>query len=148
MDGFKRKTEGLCHISQLKNERVKAVTDVLNRGQNVKVKLLKMENNKISLSMKEVNQQTGEDLNPQEAPLADDAIMGMDDRRNTPWMNPERQAQQQKSRAAQLAASSTRSRVRLSTPERWELQQMRGAGAITYADMPDFDEETVSLFLL
>jgi len=137
LNGFKQKTEGLCHISQLKNERVKAVADVLNRGENVKVKVLKLENNRISLSMKEVDQRTGEDLNRQEAPLNDDAIMGNEDR--VPWMNPEREAQN-KSKAS--AASSGKSRVRLSTPERWELQQMKGAGVITYADMPDFDEET------
>lgn len=35
----------------------------------------------------------------------------------------------------------TKSRVRLTTPERWELRQMQGGGAITNADLPDFDEE-------
>lgn len=39
--------------------------------------------------MKEVDQRTGADLNPQEAPLNDDAVMSTDDR--APWMNPERE---------------------------------------------------------
>lgn len=148
MNGFKRKTEGLCHISHLRNERVKDVADVVNRGDNVKVKVVKIENNRIGLSMKEVDQRTGEDLNSQETPLAEDAVMGMDNRRNTPWMNPEREPNQNKSRNVPVANSAARSRVRLSTPERWELQQMKGAGAITYADMPDFDKETVSLLIM
>ncbi|KAI6242764.1 RNA helicase [Aphelenchoides fujianensis] len=63
-------------------------------------------------SLKEVNQQTGEDLNPQEAPLAEDAVLGMDDR--APWMNPERVSTKPKA----PPPSSSRSKVRLSTPER------------------------------
>lgn len=55
---------GLVHISQLKKERVNAVADVVNRGQRVKVKVLKYTGEKISLSMREVDQDTGEDLNP------------------------------------------------------------------------------------
>ena len=102
MDGFKRKTEGLCHISQLRSERVKAVADVLNRGDSVKVKVIKMENNLISLSMKEVDQRTGADLNPQEAPLNKDAVMGMDDREL--WMNPDREVKQRNTAQASTSA--------------------------------------------
>lgn len=144
LDGFRQKTEGLCHISQLRNERVKAVADVLSRGERVKVKVLKMENGKMSLTIKEVNQQTGEDLNPAEAPLAEDALLPLDERRgggDAPWMNPERETAASAAAAAKQAASTARSRVRLSTPERWELHQLKSAGAISYADMPDFDEE-------
>lgn len=140
MDGFRRKIEGLVHISQIKNERVNKVADVVNRGDKVKVKVLK-KGDKISLSMKEVDQRTGEDLNPMETPLAEDAIMGADDRRpDAPWMNPEREAAEPS--AALASSSNNRSRVRLSTPERWELQQMKGGGAITALDYPDYNEET------
>ena len=40
-----------------------------------------------------------------------------------------------------LFSTGKKQRVRLSTPERWELQQMRGAGVMAHMDMPDFDEE-------
>lgn len=40
LEGFRRKIEGLIHISQIKNERVSVVTDVLSRAQKVKVKVL------------------------------------------------------------------------------------------------------------
>uniref|UniRef100_A0A915DY86 S1 motif domain-containing protein n=1 Tax=Ditylenchus dipsaci TaxID=166011 RepID=A0A915DY86_9BILA len=53
LDGFRQKVEGLIHISQLKNERVNAVADVVNRGQSVKVKVTKIDGTKLSLSMKE-----------------------------------------------------------------------------------------------
>ncbi len=50
--------EGLLHISQIDNKRVEKVTDYLKEGDKVKVKLLKMENGKFSLSRKEVLNET------------------------------------------------------------------------------------------
>lgn len=55
--------DGLVHISQLSDQRVQKVTDVVKDGQKVKVKLLGFDDRgKIRLSMKAVNQETGEDL--------------------------------------------------------------------------------------
>src|ERR1700692_1449287 len=55
--------DGLVHISQLAPRRVQKVTDVINEGDKVKVKLLGFdERGKVRLSMKMVDQQTGEDL--------------------------------------------------------------------------------------
>ena len=44
--------DGLVHISEIKKERVEKVSDHLKEGDSVKVKVLKMEHGKISLSMK------------------------------------------------------------------------------------------------
>jgi polyribonucleotide nucleotidyltransferase len=47
--------DGLVHISQISNERVEKVTDVLEEGQMVKVKVLDVDNRgRIKLSMKEL----------------------------------------------------------------------------------------------
>ena len=55
--------DGLVHISQLAANRVNKVTDVVKEGDKVKVKLLGMdERGKVRLSMKAVDQATGEDL--------------------------------------------------------------------------------------
>ncbi len=55
--------DGLVHISQLASARVNKVTDVVKEGDKVKVKLLGMdERGKVRLSMKAVDQTTGEDL--------------------------------------------------------------------------------------
>lgn len=55
--------DGLVHISELKNERVAKVTDVVNQGDTVKVKVLGFDDRgKVKLSMKVVDQATGEDL--------------------------------------------------------------------------------------
>jgi polyribonucleotide nucleotidyltransferase len=55
--------DGLVHISQLAPRRVQKVTDVVKEGDKVKVKLLGFdERGKVRLSMKAVDQATGEDL--------------------------------------------------------------------------------------
>jgi polyribonucleotide nucleotidyltransferase len=55
--------DGLVHISQLAPRRVQKVTDVIKEGDKVKVKLLGFdERGKTRLSMKVVDQETGEDL--------------------------------------------------------------------------------------
>ena len=55
--------DGLCHISEISNERVGKVTDVLKEGDLVKVKVLAIdERGKIKLSMRAVDQVTGEAL--------------------------------------------------------------------------------------
>jgi len=55
--------DGLVHISQLAPNRVQKTTDVVKEGDKVKVKLLGFdERGKVRLSMKVVDQATGEDL--------------------------------------------------------------------------------------
>ncbi|MBL4616067.1 MAG: S1 RNA-binding domain-containing protein, partial [Robiginitomaculum sp.] len=54
--------DGLVHISQLAAERVNATSDVVKEGDKVKVKVLGFDRGKVRLSMKEVNQETGEDI--------------------------------------------------------------------------------------
>jgi polyribonucleotide nucleotidyltransferase len=55
--------DGLVHISQLAQRRVQKTTDVVKEGDKVKVKLLGFDDRgKVRLSMKVVDQQTGEDL--------------------------------------------------------------------------------------
>jgi polyribonucleotide nucleotidyltransferase len=51
------------HVSELAPQRVNKVSDIVSEGQMVKVKFLGMDNRgKIRLSMKVVDQTTGEDL--------------------------------------------------------------------------------------
>jgi polyribonucleotide nucleotidyltransferase len=55
--------DGLVHISQLAPRRVQKTSDVVKEGDKVKVKLLGFDDRgKVRLSMKVVDQQTGEDL--------------------------------------------------------------------------------------
>jgi len=67
--------DGLVHISQLAPQRVAKVTDVVKEGQKVKVKLLGFDDRgKVRLSMRVVDQTTGEDLEAkQKAEKAEEA---------------------------------------------------------------------------
>ena len=50
-------------MSALSEERVEKVSDVINEGDNVKVKVIGFDKRgKVRLSMKEVNQKTGKTL--------------------------------------------------------------------------------------
>jgi polyribonucleotide nucleotidyltransferase len=66
--------DGLVHISQLAPRRVQKTTDVVKEGDKVKVKLLGFdERGKVRLSMKAVDQQTGEDLEAKQKAEAGEA---------------------------------------------------------------------------
>lgn len=55
--------DGLVHVSEMKNERVEKPTDVVSEGQEVKVKVLEIDQRgKVRLSMRVVDQETGEEL--------------------------------------------------------------------------------------
>ncbi len=59
--------DGLVHISQLAPEKVGKVSDVVSEGQTVKVKFMGTDDRgKVKLSMKTVDQETGEDLSKKE----------------------------------------------------------------------------------
>ncbi len=61
--------DGLVHVSEIKNERVAKVSDVLSEGQAVKVKVLEIDQRgKVRLSMRVVDQETGAELEDSRPP--------------------------------------------------------------------------------
>jgi polyribonucleotide nucleotidyltransferase len=66
---FLGKRDGLVHISELAPKRVQQVADVVKEGDVVKVKCLAIDDRgKVKLSMKRVDQTTGQDLDSGDAP--------------------------------------------------------------------------------
>ena len=60
---FFGKRDGLVHVSQINNSRVQHPSDVLREGQEVKVKLVGFDDRgKVRLSMKSVDQKTGQEI--------------------------------------------------------------------------------------
>ena len=60
--------DGLVHISELARERVGKVSDVVQVGDSVKVKLIGIDDRaKIKLSMRAVDQETGRDISDKAA---------------------------------------------------------------------------------
>ncbi|MDP9416011.1 MAG: S1 RNA-binding domain-containing protein, partial [Pseudomonadota bacterium] len=55
--------DGLVHVSEIRNERVEKVSDALSEGQEVKVKVLEIDQRgKVRLSIRVVDQETGAEL--------------------------------------------------------------------------------------
>ncbi len=64
---FFGKRDGLVHVSQIESRRLNHPSDVLKEGQDVKVKLLGFDDRgKVRLSMKVVDQETGEEIAPEQ----------------------------------------------------------------------------------
>ncbi|MFZ7092094.1 polyribonucleotide nucleotidyltransferase [Primorskyibacter sp. 2E233] len=71
---FFGKRDGLVHVSQIENRRLNHPSDVLKEGQDVKVKLLGFDDRgKVRLSMKVVDQETGEEIVPENKTKEEDA---------------------------------------------------------------------------
>ena len=64
--------DGLVHISELASQRVGKVTDIVNEGDQVKVKVLAVDNRgKVKLSIKAVDQETGEEIKKEKEETSD-----------------------------------------------------------------------------
>ncbi|XP_071446901.1 ATP-dependent RNA helicase DHX8 [Hetaerina americana] len=142
LEGLRRRWEGLVHISQLRREgRVTNVADVVARGQRVRVKVLSLAGQKVSLSMKDVDQETGQDLNP----TTHGRLHSKDKDEEQAHRNPDRPTSLLELNASLMEEdeSVSRKRVhRISSPEKWEIKQMLSAACIDKSELPDFDDET------
>ncbi|KAJ5527449.1 hypothetical protein N7513_011608 [Penicillium frequentans] len=140
LQGVKGKVDGLVHVSAMQEgARVNHPSDLVSRGQPVKVKVVSIEGSRIGLSMKEADQVTGMDLIPQKR-LASGANMqrldgggGAIDRygglsSDVPIIE-------------ESNGRPMRNRKRMTSPERWEIRQLIASGVASAADYPDLEEE-------
>lgn len=137
--GVKGKVDGLVHVSAMQEgTRVNHPSDLVSRGQPVKVKVVSIEGSRIGLSMKEVDQVSGLDLVPPKR-VASGANMerldgtGANERygnlsTDIPVIEED-------------SGKAPKNRKRMTSPERWEIKQLIASGAISAADYPDLDEE-------
>lgn len=136
LEDLRKRWEGLVHISQLRKEgRVGSVADVVEKGQKCKVKVLSFTGQKTSLSMKDVDQSTGKDLNPTHARGDFGGDPGS-------TRNPDRPCTMPLVSVPHLNdMQETRAVKKISSPERWEIKQMIAANVIDKSELPEFDEE-------
>ncbi len=116
--------------------RVSSAKEVVAKGQDVWVKVVSVNASKVSLSMRDVDQKTGQDLLPAQAanPSSSNPSVGGgqglrglsgitvkdDDKGNMPRRRPGK---------------------RLTSPERWEITQLIKSGVLDVTEYPTFDEE-------
>jgi len=134
IQGVRGKVDGLVHVSAVQEgARVNHPSDLLSRGQQVKVKVVKIEGNRIGLSMKEVDQVTGRDLVPSRR-IASGANMERLNGTDEPFTSSVPVIEDD-------YAGKSRSRKRMTSPERWEIKQLIASGAISAKDYPDIDKD-------
>uniref|UniRef100_A0A8C4NFX4 ATP-dependent RNA helicase DHX8 n=1 Tax=Eptatretus burgeri TaxID=7764 RepID=A0A8C4NFX4_EPTBU len=140
LEGLRKRWEGLVHISEIRREgRVASVSDIVSKGQRVKIKVLSFTGTKTSLSMKDVEQETGEDLNPTRRRNVLPDVPA-----DTAARNPDRPSHLPLVSAPEVEDDilARKRLTRISDPEKWEIKQMIAANVLPKEEYPDFDEET------
>ena len=133
--GVKGKVDGLVHISAMQEgARVNHPSDLLSRGQEVKVKVSKIEGGRIGLSMKEVDQVTGRDLVPSRRIASGANMERLDGMPND--LNSDIPVVEDYGSSRPRASGK-----RMTSPERWEIKQLIASGAVKASDYPDIDKE-------
>ena len=143
--GLKKPWEGLVHISNLRKEgRVSLVSDVVSRHQKVKVTCISFTGTKVGLSMKDVDQKSGEDQNPQHTKrlLTQQSGQKSDSLDNNEARNPDRPDNWSEVPVAEEDLTAKKKVKQISDFEKWEIKQLIAAKAIKLTELPDFDEET------
>jgi ATP-dependent RNA helicase DHX8/PRP22 len=155
------KHEGLCHAGNIKaGVRLAHPSEAVSRGLRVKVKVISMAAGKLSFSMKDVDQATGEDLMPSRQAAAYEehslsaaaAASGTGSGGLTPYgpgtSNSTLSAYKPMTQHAHLrdqddgSGAPKRGAVkRSSSQERFEIRQLVASGVLKVTERPDFDAE-------
>ncbi|MCJ1454314.1 DEAH-box ATP-dependent RNA helicase prp22 [Mycoblastus sanguinarius] len=150
LQGLKGKFDGLVHVSAMQQgARVNDPSDLVSRGQTVKVKVMSIEATsgprgpKIGLSMKEVDQANGCDLVPQKR-LASGANMERLDGMGSASNGNHRYGSLTSNVPiieGNMDGKVRQQKKRMASPERFEIQQMINAGVVSASDYPDINPE-------
>ncbi|RZS19429.1 hypothetical protein BHM03_00051825 [Ensete ventricosum] len=135
-----RGKEGLVHVSQIASRRIANAKDVVKRDQEVYVKVISVSGQKLSLSMRDVDQKTGKDLLPMKKSSEDEAYRANPASRNG---GPTRRLGLSGITIVEEVeeGSSRRPLKRMSSPERWEAKQLVASGVLGVRDHPMFDDD-------
>ncbi|KAL8480920.1 hypothetical protein ACS0TY_026887 [Phlomoides rotata] len=140
-----RGKEGLVHVSQMATRRISNAKEVVKRDQEVYVKVISVSGSNLSLSMRDVDQNTGKDLLPLKRSEMDDGLIGNPSGRNN--------RNDGGGTGTRIGLSginiieeddvvpSRRPLKRMSSPERWEAKQLIASGVMSVKEYPMFDEE-------
>lgn len=135
-----RGKEGLVHISQIASRRVVNAKEAVKRDQEVWVKVISISGQKLSLSLRDVDQKTGEDLLPMKKSTDDDTLRA----------NPLSFNQPPTKRTGLSGITiveedenmpSRRPLKRMSSPEKWEAKQLVASGVLDVREYPMYDED-------
>ena len=153
LEGVRGAPEGMVHISEVRADRVTNLQDVVHRRQRVKVKVKSFAAGKMSLSMKEVDQASGEDLLPARDLEEYVSRRGVSDEfssgrvyesrapRDTTMLGSERIERAMNERGPK------RAQHRMSSPDRFEWEQLMRSGQVRLEEAPGYDRSRGGLTL-
>eukprot|EP00854_Cymbomonas_tetramitiformis_P009293 gene9293-11009_t len=141
--GFRQRYEGLVHISDMSSNKASNARSLATRGQEVWVKVLSKGAQRMKYSMRDVNQDTGEDLTPIMGTGASSSSNPAAGSNPAPEERPSLKGLSGITVTDEDRADSAmrRPQKRLSSPERWEAQQLIASGVLDVRDYPTFDTE-------
>ncbi|KIJ66187.1 hypothetical protein HYDPIDRAFT_86464 [Hydnomerulius pinastri MD-312] len=138
LEGVTGRVEGMIHVSNIQQgARANSASDLLSRGQQVKVKVMSVAGSRVGLSMKDVDQVTGRDLTPH-LRIKSEAEMEEERQRAARASSG---ANALPLRSKDEPTTTVRSAKRLTSPERWEIKQLISSGVIDASEYPDLDED-------
>ena len=149
-DGIK---EGMVYNSQIAKHKTNGKEAGFRRGQSVMVKVISLKHNQIVLSLKDVDQSTGEDLMPRRSMAPPEATMTRRTGANSNVIHPgldvsalkRKEADEEASRLVQSQGGATSQAVRrqkkLSERELFEAQQLIRSGVLPVDQYPTFDND-------
>jgi len=147
MDTAEGPKEGLCHLSETSKDtrNVNRAADYVKRNQEVFVKIIGIAGSKLNLSMREADQETGEDLKPRNKKALDE---------DNDASNPMRKRKKENDGLGEItgirldfadnesAKKKLRQKKKLSEYEMWEAQQLAHSGVLENHERLDCDEDT------
>ena len=141
LKGVRGNFDGLVHISAMQagGARVNHPSDLVGRGQPVKVKVIELAGSKISLSMKEVDQATGRDLAPEKRLASGANVERLNGTDSVASLNGDSESGVPIVEDGRNGGQ--RNKKRMTSPERFEIKQLIASGVISASDYPDIDEE-------
>lgn len=130
------KVDGLVHISRiLEGQRVNHPSDLLSKGQQVWAKVISIEGNRVGLSMKDVDQQTGMDMEPQSRLTTGANMEALGGSARNGF------ADESLAMPRDTLGPPKRQKKRMTSPERWEIRQLIASGVAKASDYPDLEED-------
>ncbi|KAF5935220.1 hypothetical protein HYC85_026349 [Camellia sinensis] len=136
-----RGKEGLVHVSQMANRRIGNAKDVVKRDQEVYVKVISMSGQKLSLSMRDVDQDTGKDLLPLKKSSDNDPFRTNPSGSNNGGPMTRTGLSGIRITEEDDTVPSRRPLKRMSSPEKWEAKQLVAAGVLDARENPMYDED-------
>lgn len=137
--GTRRRVEGLVHVSNISSTKRGSARDLVSRGDSVWVKVVSQRGDRFGLSMRDVDQATGEDLLPRSSSAGNSKSEQFQNRSALHGLSGVRVRHDDDQETS--GSRKRRRGRRMTSPERWEISQLIKSGVLDPSEYPDIDED-------